>query len=89
MKGTEKQIKWAEDIMNNALNTVNANIEHSKTSDALLTRLQVYEEIKKMLEESFSQVTEASQLINARDRFDPRRINNIAQQRENQIRAGK
>ena len=26
MKGTEKQIKWVQDIMNDAFNTIDANV---------------------------------------------------------------
>lgn len=88
MKGTEKQIKWAEDIMSDAFNTIDANVNRMEKENPELFRfeIQAYKECREMIEKSFATCEEAKQIIENRGMFDPSRITQIAGQRANQLR---
>ena len=88
MKGTEKQIKWVQDIMNDAFNTIDANVDRMEKQNPQLFRfeIQAYNECRKMIQKSFKECEDAKKIIENRDMFDPRRITSIAQQRANQLR---
>ena len=88
MKGSEKQIKWAEDIKSNAFNTIDANLKRMEKENPGLFRfeIQAYKECREMIEKTFTTCEDAKQIIENRDMFDPRRIISIASQRANQLR---
>ncbi len=73
MKGTEKQIKWAEDIKEAAYGTVNGNIELLQERlnkypnwDSLKNEIKGYEKVREVLDMFFNQIAEASQVIDKR-----------------------
>lgn len=79
MNGTEKQIKWAEDIINNAYNTIDANIANmeNKNEEFFTTRVLAYRECRKQLDEVLNNCNDAATIIKNRDLFDPTRINRM------------
>lgn len=76
LKGSEKQVAWAQDIINNAINTVNANIKLASESEqiAALKGLNSWLEIKDMITRAFDSVDDAKTIIENRRKFDPSRI---------------
>jgi len=79
MKGTEKQIKWAEDIINDAYNTIDANIARmeKESKEFFHFNIQAYKECRKKLEETLETCDDAAVIIKCRNQFDPRRINEM------------
>ncbi len=88
MNGTEKQIKWANNIMNDALNTIDANVNRMEKENPQLFRfeIQAYNECKEEMQKLFAECEDAKKIIENRDMFDPRRINLIVQQRASQLK---
>lgn len=86
MKGTEKQIKWAEDIIESARGTIKANIENIKAQQEKYNckwrqdELEAFELCSKSLEELLSKVTEASQVINMRHKISSHAIIEMVQE---------
>lgn len=80
MKGTEKQIKWAEDIIESARGTIKANIENIKAQQEKYNckwrqdELEAFELCGKSLEELLDKVTEASQVIDMRHKISSHAI---------------
>lgn len=77
MKGTEKQIKWAEDIMRQARETISRNIENIDKVDTVGIRSlerQCFVECGEALEKAFSQIDSAAKIIEMRDQFSSERI---------------
>lgn len=82
MKGTEKQIKWAKDIMNDAIGTVLANIDRLQTyvdRGEKIERIEqeVYKEMLELLTNKFDSIEDASYIIEHRHTWDPSRINEL------------
>lgn len=76
MKGSEKQIKWAEDIIVSAEQACNQIIRdaeaYERTGDAGINRpvnLAVAEQLKAMVMDGLSKMGNASDIINNRSRF--------------------
>lgn len=95
MKGTEKQIKWAEDTKANALGTCEANIERmEKTIDNQTGRtifpdeIEAYKVQLAILQAFFAKVDDAAVIISKRDLIHPARINNVALQFAQRIKNG-
>lgn len=90
LTGSEKQIKWAEQIRENAINTVNKNIElaiernkqYGKQTQIYADQIESYNHIGKQLGEELKKIDSASVLINRRDTFSGQRINMLAQKLE-------
>ena len=80
LKGTEKQVKWATDIVADIYSTVNDNIK--RANDLQWPHAAKWEEafgiIISQLEGSLSKIDKAAVIISCRDRFDPNRILNLA-----------
>ena len=84
MKGTEKQIAWAEDIIKNARVTVAANIakneeeaeKHEGSSAAAYYREQAdkWTRLGEQIEGFFAATDDAAKIIDKRDLFDPRQL---------------
>ena len=92
LKGTEKQIKWAKDIMNNAIHNLQINIdrwENSDNRDFYKYYIQAYKECKKSLEDCFDKAEYAKQIIDNRDQFTTEKVFAQANFREEQLRTGK
>ena len=94
MNGTEKQIKWAEQILADARNTIQANIElaeknyekynHEVFFEDRLTALNL---ISEQFEAMCSQVDDARVIIDARDKISPFSITRLLEKTEDKIRA--
>lgn len=70
MKGTEKQIKWAEDIKRVALENLQNNITRmEQNKECFVYELKAFNETKEDVEKVFEVCEEASQIINMRDRL--------------------
>lgn len=89
LNGTEKQIKYANDIINDALNTCQANIDRMTTSKAPIYEdmIQAFKECKKALEDSIKDVTEASIIIENKSQFNTNRIIRMVERRTEEIAA--
>lgn len=83
MKGTEKQIKWAEDIIRDARETIRRNIELIKALqekhgyDVRQDELEAYEKCSESLEKVFASTEEAGAIIEMRNRISGRAINEM------------
>lgn len=86
LQGSEKQVKWANQIREDAMDTINSQIQRHKDmipqrpydKDYLEASLESYKEIKKAISDTFSSVKEASKIIDNRSKFSPSRIQDIA-----------
>lgn len=80
MKGTEKQIKWAEDIIREARETINCNVKNIKEQQEKYNckwrqdEIEAFEMCGKSLEEMLSKTNDASQIINMRAKLSSRSI---------------
>lgn len=88
MKGTEKQIKWAEDIKRNLIN----NIENqAKTYEGNLPdpiTAQLYRILGKAAENIFASIDDAAVIINKRDIFNIDTVNSNVRRAKTLIRRG-
>lgn len=83
LSGSEKQVKWANEIRENAVDTINRNIERARESIKKSPRsaaifqkdIDAYAEIGRQLHIVLKQITNASQIIDKRGLFDSSRIN--------------
>ena len=89
MKGTEKQIKWAEDIKANAINTCTANIERLSGQPLDALRVEVFKVIRNTLIAGFEQIDDAAVIINKRANFDPMAIIRMADRTSELIASGR
>lgn len=86
LTGSEKQVKWANEIRDNALYSVNSVLERyesnikngMKRTDDVNEQIKAYEEIKKAITDTFMSVNEAKVIIDKRETFHPSRIHKIA-----------
>lgn len=82
LEGSEKQIQWAEQIRQDAINAINGNIalnkkrlkEYPGTEKIYKPQIEAYQEIGRQLNNALNQITSAAQLIDRRNVFDPSRI---------------
>nr|DAL64440.1 MAG TPA_asm: hypothetical protein [Caudoviricetes sp.] len=82
LKGSEKQVKWAEQIRDNAINTVNRNIDlanerikkYPSAQKKYQNEIESLQEIGKQLKEVLLKVSNASQIIEKRHIFESSRI---------------
>lgn len=83
LKGTEKQVAWAEDIIRVARETVNSNIQTIKeqqekyNAEFRKNELDGYTACGKSLEAMLSKVEDASQIISMREKLSSRSINEM------------
>jgi len=72
MKGTEKQVKWAEDIINGAKETIRHNIERSANEPE---ELKIWKWIEVQYNKTMEQVGDnAAMIINNRKALDSDRM---------------
>ena len=81
LTGSEKQIKWANDIRDSALDTIEANIESNrnylkrfKNDFDAQVKLDLYEGARKAYLEKLRSVTSAKEIIDNRYLYDGRMI---------------
>ena len=85
MTGTEKQIKWAEDIIRSAEAACDQIIrdaeEFERTGDASICRpvnVSVAEQLKAMVADGLAKMDRASEIIDNRGRFGYRQLLEMA-----------
>lgn len=85
MKGSDKQIKWAEDIKAQAVAAAGCivrNAERTKElgipKDAFYISVEVAKEIEQMVIAGFEQMDSAAAIIDIRDRFTQAALENMA-----------
>lgn len=94
MKGSMKQIKWAEDIKANAIGTCTANIERlgdeaSATYEMDKVLVEVYRIFREALSAAFERIEDAAVIIDRRAKFDPSTINSKVQRTSELIKSGR
>ena len=101
LKGTEKQIAWATDLINDAMNTIEKNLETHKNgtctvfmhdgrveqrqSELDVYYVQVYTELKSSLEKTIAKLETAAQVIDNRDILNPWRISKEASRKARKL----
>lgn len=101
LKGTEKQIAWATDLINNAMLTIEKNLETHKNgtrtafmhdgrveqrqSEQDVYCVQVYTELKASLEKTIAKLETAAQVIDNRDILNPWRISKEADRKARKL----
>lgn len=79
LSGSDKQKAWAQRIVDDALNTINANIKllTSPPRNRILDSAEeakIYSDFGKQIEEQLKKFTKASEIIDYRDIISTRRI---------------
>lgn len=83
LKGSEKQIAWAEDIIGEARRTVENNIalikgiQEQHNLKVRQDELEAYELCGKQLEEMLANIDSASKIIDMRDQLSSANINKM------------
>ena len=80
LKGSDKQVKWAVDIIADIYATVNANnkLAHDNQWPHPEKWEEAFDQIINQLEAFLARVDQAGVIITYREKFDPNRILNIA-----------
>lgn len=85
LTGSEKQVKWANDIISSALEMCDANIKLAEERiekwpnvSVYKQNLDVFTEIKATLEDAFSKATTAKEIIDKREYYSGDRILYVA-----------
>ena len=85
MKGSDKQIKWAEDIKAQAISAAGCIVRNAERSDELgipkdtfYISVEVAKEIEQMVIAGFEQMDSAAAIIDIRDRFTQTALENMA-----------
>ena len=89
MKGTEKQIKWAEDIKTGAMNTINANIERMSKDPASALEVRVLKILRVVAKRVFDSIDDAAKIIDRRNYLDGQAMIDMMYRYTNLIRQGK
>lgn len=76
LSGSDKQKKWAQNIINDALNTINANIElitygRGKGQSGAEEKVELYKSVAQKIIEQVHNAKSASQIIDSREGIDP------------------
>ena len=82
--GTPKQVAWAQDIIDDAMNTINANIKRASETDDMkkLLGFDSWLEIKEQVMSLIFSTKEAKTFIEHRNVIDPERIIKIHDEME-------
>jgi hypothetical protein len=86
LQGSEKQVKWANQIRQDAMDVIAYQIKwHKETipqrpydKDYLEASLESYQEIEKAISDTFYKEKDAGKIIDNRRKFSPERIADIA-----------
>lgn len=76
LQGSDKQIKWAEDIRSKAVAEINGSIKILSQREAIAA----YEEAGRQVKKVFDNITDAAQIIDKRDKLSPDAISYLAKQ---------
>ena len=76
LQGSDKQIKWSNDIITSLYATINSNNKraHDKQWPHADKLEEAFDKIISQLEAFLAKVDQAGVIINHRERFDPNRI---------------
>lgn len=85
MNGTEKQIAWAQNIMDSVFSTLDAYIDGMKESDVDAATIQGFEETRKSFETLFASIKYASQIIDRREKLDTKTVLAVANDRATRL----
>ena len=91
LTGTEKQIAWANQIRERAVDTINHNIviwDNRRTGDKdydIDDTIEAYKEVGNQLKKVFDQITSASQIIDKRYSITSSRILSLVDETRNRI----
>jgi len=83
LTGSDKQVSWANDIRQRAMDTIDFNIKslqehYNRTNFAQsMVGRDLYKDMKKELSGILQKTSSASEIINMRDKLSPQRIKNI------------
>lgn len=88
LKGTEKQIAWATDLINDAMATIEKNLENAKNGKDFYAKynVQAFSELKASLEKVIAKLETAEQVIDNRKVLDPSLILHKANMRAEQLK---
>lgn len=88
LKGSEKQITWATDILNDVMDTINRNIEISKERNQERNQerdVRAFETVKNKINKIIEQKKEASFYITNRNAFNPHTVIKTAEEIRNRM----
>lgn len=79
LKGTEKQVAWATQIREDAINTINRNIalceERNKQRKGISDiELQIWNQLKEEVMKCIGNIDSASKIIDLKSRLDPKSL---------------
>jgi hypothetical protein len=89
MKGTEKQIKWAEDIKAQAIRNCRAAIAKNVETGLDMEENRYFEVMIEAIEVTFEKVDDAAAIINRRYAFDIEAIYSHVQKAMRLVASGK
>lgn len=89
MKGTEKQIKWAEDIKAQTIRNIKAAIAANESIGMYELESELYGIMIEAVEVTFEKVNDAAKIINNRHLFYMDTIEGNVRRAENLINSGK
>lgn len=78
MNGTEKQIAWAQNIMNSVFGTLDAYIDGMEKSDVDPATIQGFKETRESFEKLFASIGYASQIIDRKDKLNAKTVLAVA-----------
>ena len=84
LKGSEKQITWATDMLNDVMCTINRNIEISKERNQERD-VRAFETVKNKINKIIEQKKEASFYITNRNAFIPHTVIKTAEEIRNRM----
>lgn len=89
MKGTEKQVAWAMDIENHAIETLTKNIDRMGDEPLFTANVQASKLMLAIVHKVFTMQDDASKIIERRYMFEAKALFQNCDQWANQIRSGK
>ena len=89
MTGTEKQIKWAEDIKATAINSLTNEINRMESNPLMSANVRIYKLMSAVLNAGFEVQTDASKIIDRRAMFSPAALFSTCDRWAELIRSGR
>lgn len=89
MKGTEKQIKWAEDIKAQTIKNIKSHIAANEAIGMFAEETRLYKIMERAVENLFETIDDAAIIINKRELLDIQSINTNIQRALRLIRNGR
>ena len=85
MNGTEKQMAWAQNIMNSVFGTLDAYIDGMEKSDVDPATIQGFKETRKSFEDLFASIKYASQIIDRKEKLNVKTVLAVANDRATRL----